>query len=271
MASSSALKFSLLSKLDNRKKRNQPRWDADIVHSDHAGDFFSGDYLSLSQHPHLRQKFLNTLASEPHLLGSTGSRALTGTTSNHIALEKYFAEELGVEKTMAFVSGYTANLTFFGCIPQSGDVILYDEYVHASVHDGIRLNRSKLGSALAFRHNSLTDLEAKIKDVLKRFPKIQEGKVTLFVAIESVYSMDGDFSPMHEILDTVERLVPKESTHVIVDEAHSFGLYGPGGKGLVRAWGLENRVHTVVITFTKAPNFIGGKWTFNKSWKIQTH
>ncbi|RXW22030.1 hypothetical protein EST38_g3824 [Candolleomyces aberdarensis] len=263
MATSFALESSLLSKLDNRKRRNQPRWDADIIHSDKAGDFFSGDYLSLSHHPHLRQKFLNALASEPLLLGSTGSRALTGSTANHIGLEKYFAEELGAERTMVYVSGYTANVTFFGCVPQAGDAILFDEYIHASVHDGIRLNRARLGGALAFQHNSLVDLEAKVKDIINRCPKIQEGKATLFVVVESVYSMDGDFGPLDGILEIVERLVPRESAHVVVDEAHSIGLYGPEGKGLVRAWGLEKRVHTVVMTFTKTLNFIGGVITTN--------
>ncbi|KAJ2927519.1 hypothetical protein H1R20_g9575, partial [Candolleomyces eurysporus] len=170
MATSFALDSSLLSKLDDRKRRNQPRWDADIIHPDDAGDFFSCDYLSLSRHPHLRQKFLGTLASEPRLLGSTGSRALTGSTTSHIGLEKYLAEELGVEKTMVYVSGYTANITFFG-----------------------------------------------------------------------------------------------ESAHVVVDEAHSIGLYGPGGKGLVRAWGLEKRVHTVMMTFTKTLNFTGGVITMNST------
>ncbi|KAJ2927520.1 hypothetical protein H1R20_g9574, partial [Candolleomyces eurysporus] len=263
MATSSALECSLISKLDDRKRRNQPRWDADIIHSDNAGDFFSGDYLSLSLHPHLRQKFLNALASEPLLLGSTGSRALTGSTANHIGLEKYFAEELSVERTMVYVSGYTANVTFFGCVPQAGDVILFDEYIHASVHDGIRLNRAKLGGTLAFQHNSLVDLEAKINYIVNLWPKIQEGKATLFVVVESVYSMDGDFGPLHGILEIVERLVPRESAHVVVDEAHSIGLYGPEGKGLVRAWGLEKRVHTVVMTFTKTLNSIGGAITTN--------
>ncbi|RXW22029.1 hypothetical protein EST38_g3822 [Candolleomyces aberdarensis] len=248
MATSFALDSSLLSKLDDRKRRNQPRWDADIIHSDDAGDFFSCDYLSLSHHPHLRERFLSTLASEPRLLGSTGSRALTGSTVSHIGLEKYLADELGVEKTMVYVSGYTANITFFGCVPQAGDVILCDEYIHASIHDGIRLNRPKLGGALC---------------VPTQLPSIREGKATLFVVVESVYSMDGDFGPLHGILEIVERLVPRESAHIVVDEAHSIGLYGPGGKGLVRAWGLEKRLHTGMMTFTKTLNFTGGVMTMN--------
>ncbi|RXW15550.1 hypothetical protein EST38_g10306 [Candolleomyces aberdarensis] len=222
----------------------------------HAGDFFSNDYLSIGKLPHIRQEFLNTLSQTPSLFGSTGSRAISGSTPHHIELEQYFKEQFEAEKAMIFNSGYICNLTFFGYAPQMGDVILYDEFVHASIHDGLRISRVK-EHTFSFSHNSASDLESKLKRILKDYPAIPSGLSTLFIVIESVYSMEGDFSPMEELIALVEKYVPSRSAHIVVDEAHSLGLYGPAGKGLLREWRLEKRVHSVIFPFTKAVNFIG--------------
>lgn len=247
----------MMEALNARGRANLPRFDGDVVFPDHAGDFFSNDYLSVNRLPHVRQAFLDTLAKEPLLLGATGTRAIAGTTKNHVALEKYFAEQFECEQAMIFNGGYMANLTFFGYAPQPDDVILYDDYIHASMHDGIRISRAK-DKAFGFKHNSVTDCESKIKQILDQYPKICNGTATLFIVLESVYSMEGDFAPLEEICDLVERLVPAKSAHIAVDEAHSIGLFGKGGKGLIRAWGLEKRIHTAIFPLTKAPNFIGG-------------
>ncbi|KAF6755159.1 pyridoxal phosphate-dependent transferase [Ephemerocybe angulata] len=255
-----ALETAMVASMNGRRDANLPRFDGDIVFPDHAGDFFSNDYLSVNRLPHIRQQFLDTLANEPLLLGSTGTRAIAGTTPQHVSLERYFSQQFDVEQAMIFNGGYMANLTFFGYAPQPGDVILYDEYIHASMHDGIRISRAA-NQAFGFVHNSLKDLESKIKQILQQYPKIADGTSTLFIVLESVYSMDGDFAPMEEIIDLVEKYVPPQSAHIAVDEAHSIGLFGPGGKGLLREWGLEKRVHSVIFPLTKAVNFIGGVLT----------
>jgi 8-amino-7-oxononanoate synthase len=232
--------------------------DADVLYSDHAGDFFSNDYLSIGKLPHIRQQFLDVLSQKPLIFGSTGSRAITGSTSDHIGLEQYFMKQLQVEKAMVFNSGYLCNMTFFGYAPQAGDVVLYDEFIHASIHDGLRISRAK-EHTIPFAHNSVADFESKLKQILRDYPAIPGGLSTLFIVIESVYSMEGDFAPMEEIIGLVEKYVPSKAAHIVVDEAHSLGLYGPSGKGLLREWGLEKRVHSVIFTFTKSVNFVGGK------------
>lgn len=250
--------------LNRHKRANLPRFDSDVVLPDHAGDFFSNDYLSINRFPHVRQAFLDTLANEPLLLGATGSRAIAGTTKNHVDLEQYFAKQFECEKAMIFNGGYMANLTFFGYAPQADDVILYDEYIHASMHDGIRISAAK-DRAFGFKHNSVVDCERKVRDILRQYPQIANGTATLFLVLESVYSMEGDFAPLEELIEVVERLVPKESAHIVVDEAHSIGLFGKNGKGLIREWNLQRRVHTAIFPLTKAPNFIGGVVTTTPS------
>jgi 8-amino-7-oxononanoate synthase len=254
----SALESSMITSLEARKRLDVPRYDADIVAPDHGGDFFSNDYLSIGKIPRIRRSFVDALSRTPFLFGSTGSRAISGSTSHHVELEEYFVEQFEAEKAMIFNSGYMCNLTFFGYAPQEGDVILYDEFIHASIHDGFRISRAK-DHTFAFSHNSVPDFESKLKQILHDYPAIPSGLSTLFIVIESVYSMEGDFSPMEEIITLVEKYVPSKSAHIVVDEAHSLGLYGPAGKGLLREWGLEKRVHSVIFPFTKAVNFIGCK------------
>ncbi|KAJ2932071.1 hypothetical protein H1R20_g5025, partial [Candolleomyces eurysporus] len=256
MSSRSALEASMRASLDARKRVGVPRMDSDILYSNQAGDLFSNDYLSIGQLPHIRQQFLDTLSQTPKLLGSTGSRAICGSTADHIELEDYLAKQFQVEKAMIFNGGYICNLTFFGYAPQAGDVVLYDEFVHASIHDGLRISRAK-DHTFSFAHNSLSDFESKLKQILRDYPSISGGLSTLFIVIESVYSMEGDFSPMEEIIALVEKYVPSRSAHIVVDEAHSIGLYGPGGKGLIREWGLEKRVHSAILPLTKGVNFTG--------------
>jgi 8-amino-7-oxononanoate synthase len=98
MSSHSVLETSMLASLETRRRAGVPRMDADVLYSDHAGDFFSNDYLSIGKLPHIRQQFLDVLSQKPLIFGSTGSRAITGSTSDHIGLEQYFMKQLQVEK-----------------------------------------------------------------------------------------------------------------------------------------------------------------------------
>ncbi|KAI0060078.1 aminotransferase [Artomyces pyxidatus] len=221
-----------------------------------APDLFSNDYLSIANNGQLRQSFLKRIAHSSHLFGSRGSRMLAGNTSEHIALESRLQQYFGTEAVMLFNSGYDANVSFFGSIPQEGDAVLFDELIHASCHDGLAVSRARK-AARPFAHNSVISFEMVLRQVLAGCPQIVARKATLFVVVESLYSMDGDFCPLPDFLRVLDRYVPSGCYHVVVDEAHSTGILGPGGRGFVAELGLQDRVHTVIHTFGKARGLTG--------------
>lgn len=188
-------------------------------------DFFSNDYLGLG-----RDK--RNFECAP---GSTGSRLLSGNSTLHNHTEMQMAQFFESQAALHFNSGYDANLGVFGTLPQKGDTIIYDELIHASVRDGIRLSWAK---SYSFRHNNLDHLRTRLEKA--------EGAV--YIAIESLYSMDGDMAPLPEIVS----LAKEYGAYVIVDEAHSGGIFGPQGKGIVVANKLEDDVFIRLITFGKA-------------------
>lgn len=221
-------------------------------------DFSSNDFLSLSTSPTLRSLFLAELHkhSTTFQLGSRGSRLLDGNSLYAESLERSIAAFHNAPTGILFNSGFDANAGFFACIPQSGDVIVYDEYIHASVHEGMRLSRA--GACVPFAHNSLADFERVLRRQVERDELIQSGRRNVFVAVESVYSMDGDVAPIRGIVEVVERMLPRGNGHVVVDEAHSTGITGPGGRGVVCGLGLEDRVFARLHTFGKALSSSGG-------------
>lgn len=158
---------------------------------------------------------------------------------------------------MLFNSGFDANSGFFACVPQNGDVVVFDAFIHASVHEGMRLSRA--GKCVKFEHNSVSDLRRILSELLKD-KKIREGERNVFVAVESLYSMDGDLCPLKEIVELVERMLPSRNGHIIVDEAHSNGIYGFQGTGIVCSLGLEDRIFARLHTFGKAIGCNGGKY-----------
>lgn len=196
----------------------------------HSGliDFCSNDYLGLAREPQLHD------SGHHEFYGATGSRLISGHHSLFDEVEKVLATFYQAEAALIFNSGYAANLGFFSCVPQRGDIILYDELIHASIRDGIRLSHAK---SYSFPHN---DSEA-----LKRSLEKAEGKV--FVAVESVYSMDGDAAP----LETMADICKDFGAALVVDEAHAAGAFGEG-KGLVVQRGLTEQVFARVVTFGKA-------------------
>lgn len=223
-------------------------------------DLFSNDYLSLATNNHLRQAVLERLNKAPYILGTTGTRALCGSPSQLISLEKRMKEYWDAPSALICNSGYDANLAFFGTLPQSTDAVIYDELIHMSIIDGLRVCRANQ-ALVSFSHNSLTSLRETILRILASKPNIAAGHGTLFVALESAYSMDGDFAALPEIITIVEELVPAGAFHIVVDEAHTTGLYGAKGKGFVSLLGLERRVHTALHTFGKGCGFFGGEST----------
>ena len=193
-------------------------------------DFSSNDYLGLSRHPAV-QEAQRVVAPA----GSTGSRLLTGDSAAAQALETQLAHFHRAEAALLFNSGYTANLGFFATIPQRGDTILYDTDSHASVKEGIRASQA---TGWSFRHHDLADLER----------KLARATGSVFVAVEALYSMGGDMAPLAELAEFCQR----RGLHLVVDEAHSNGIYGPRGEGLVVELGLESAVFARILTFGKA-------------------
>ncbi|KAI9460310.1 pyridoxal phosphate-dependent transferase [Boletus coccyginus] len=214
-------------------------------------DFTSNDYLSLSTSPALRNALLSALSVSPKILGSGGSRLLVP-CQPHADLESRLCRFFGAEAVLLFNSGFDANVGFFSAVPQPGDVVLYDAHIHASVHDGMRLSRLAPDSLLPFSHNSVADLRFTLSKLLTDRENIKNGRASVFVAVESLYSMDGTIAPLTLIAECVEELLPLGNGYIIVDEAHSTGIYGPKGRGLVAEMGLEKRVFARLHTFGKA-------------------
>jgi 8-amino-7-oxononanoate synthase len=198
-------------------------------------DFCSNDYLGFAS-----DKTLIDLDNNGLKIGSTGSRLITGNSELAEETEAIIAHFHKAEAALIYSSGYAANVGLFSCLVGLGDTIISDEYIHASIIDGIRLNKA---NRMWFKHNDLEDLEAKLK--------LANNKTV--VVIESIYSMDGDEGP----LSIIANLCEKYGALLIVDEAHSTGIYGKKGEGLVCHYGLENRVYARIHTFGKALGFHG--------------
>jgi len=260
----STLEKQLTAALKSREARHihrslPPSADAALV------DFSSNDYLSLSKSSELRTRFLEKLGSTEQILGSGGSRLLIN-GSAHVDLEDrlrlFFsrtdpASPLTLaQDALLFNSGFDANVGFFACVPQPGDCVLYDEYIHASVHDGMRVSRAV---CVPFQHNSIEDLEKKLLRQKNERPGLADGSDSVFIAVESLYSMDGTISPLADIIQLAESAFPSRNAYVFVDEAHSTGIYGPNGRGLVNLLGLQSRVFARLHTFGKALAGTGGE------------
>ena len=187
-------------------------------------DFYSNDYLGFS-------KFQISHTNTKIIGGSTGSRLLSGNSKASEECEFFLANYFQSEAALVFNSGYDANIGLFSSIPQKGDTVIYDSLIHASVRDGIRLSYA---DSYSFRHNDIDDLKQKLK----------RAKGTVFVAIESLYSMDGDVAP----IEYIQKICEENNALLIVDEAHAGGVLGEEGKGL----SLKLNVFARLITFGKA-------------------
>lgn len=134
-------------------------------------------------------------------------------------------------------------------LPQSGDYILYDSLIHASVHDGMRASRTAQHRRLSFKHNDLEDLSNLLNKINS---DASSSTSNVFFVVESVYSMDGDMCPLIELTELVDSFLPRERRCVIVDEAHAVGLYGSNGAGLVDELGVKESIDIRLATFGKA-------------------
>lgn len=211
----------------------------------HGIDLTSNDYLGMAEHPELRRAAVEALEGGL-MVGAAGSRLLRGHTIFHQDLESYAAAYFGAEKTLYFSSGFQANFALFSTLADRHDAVIYDSLIHASVRDGLQASNAR---SVKFAHNDLNDLESRVQAVCDQAERV-------FIAVESVYSMDGDMAPLRGILEIAERY----DAILIVDEAHASGIYGVGGRGLcweiIQVQGYERLI--TLHTCGKAIGVAGG-------------
>lgn len=192
-------------------------------------DFSSNDYLGLSEHPKIKATIINALNSGTSI-GSGGSRLLSGHKKEHQNLEEFAANYFNKEACLFFSSGFIANYALFTTLPDRKDFIIYDELIHASVRDGIKASNAK---SIKFKHNNLQSLKEKIQ-------KAQSlNAVSIWIGIESVYSMDGDLADTSGILEIIKN---NKNIYLIIDEAHATGIFGQDGKGLSYNLNYDNLI-----------------------------
>lgn len=185
----------------------------------HGIDFTSNDYLGLAQSRELAQAVEHAIARGVPV-GAGGSRLLRGNHEEHEALEQEAAHFFGGETALFFGGGFIANSALLSTLPSRGDLIIYDEFIHASAHDGMRLSKA---NSLAVRHNDAQAFEDSIAAWRR-----DGGTGQPWIVIESLYSMDGDRAPIRDLFDIARR----HDAMLVIDEAHATGVFGASGRGL---------------------------------------
>ena len=232
------LPLKLTKSIDIRKQQNAVRKlgsKKDLI------DFSSNDYLGFSD---LKPIYFaaEKILTDFNLMknGATGSRLLSGNHQLFSHAEDFIANFHSADSALIFNSGYDANIGFFSSVPQRGDLIFYDELAHASIRDGISMSRAK---AYKFKHNDIADL----RDHIERSRNINK-ESEIYIVTESVFSMDGDIPD----LKTLAEFAEKQRCFLVIDEAHSTGVFGLDGAGMVQELGIQDKVFARIITFGKA-------------------
>lgn len=238
------LSKSLQQKLELREKQNTLR---KLPAPNNLVDFASNDYIGFAKNEiifHETHQFL--IDNNFKVNGASGSRLLSGNHILYNETENYISKFHNTEAALIFNSGYDANLGFFSAVPQRNDIILYDEFCHASIRDGIQLSNAK---AYKFEHNNFEALEKLITKFQSPTSNLQFPN--FYIVTESVFSMDGDSPNMEELINLSE----KYDAYLVVDEAHALGVFGSpetsGGEGLLQSLGLEDKVFARIMTFGK--------------------
>lgn len=199
-------------------------------------------YLGLNRHPRVIAKTM--AAVEAFGTGSGSSAPSGGMCSLHREIERRFAEMTGKERAILFPTGFAANMGAMASLPGPDDLVILDRESHASIIDGCRLSGRRY---ITFEHNDVQDLARKLEMSRGRHPNV-------FVVVESAYSMSGDLCPLKEIV----ALKDQHRFYLYVDEAHSFGFYGPEGRGYCVEQGVMDQVDFFMTTLSKATAATGG-------------
>ena len=203
--------------------------------------FGSHCYSGLVNDPRIKEAAIEAIRK--YGTGCAGSPFLNGTLDLHKKLEQRLAEYIGKEDVMIYSTGFGVNLGVVSCVTGREDYILWDEQDHASIIEGRRLSFSQ---QLKYKHNDMASLE-------KQLQRCEPDKVKLIVT-DGVFSMEGDVANIPEIV----RLAKKYDASVMVDEAHSIGVFGEGGRGTVNHFGLTKDVDLIMGTFSKSFASLGG-------------
>lgn len=209
--------------------------------------FGSNSYLGLTNHPKVKEAAIE--ATHKYGTGCAGSPFLNGTIDLHKTLEGRLAEFVGKEEAIVYSTGFGVNLGTISCMTSREDYVILDEFDHASIIEGRRLSYS---NALRYKHNDMASLEAILK-------KCDPDKVKLIVT-DGLFSMEGDVAPIKEITT----LAKKYNADIFVDEAHSLGVFGRNGSGLVSEAGATDDVALIMGTFSKSFASLGGFIATNK-------
>lgn len=227
----------LHTKLKNRITENSFRTLS--LNDDDKIDFYSNDYLGYAKDDSLyHQSHLITLDLKTKN-GATGSRLISGNFKNYEEVETDIANFHKAESSLLFNSGYVANVGLFSSVPQRGDIVFYDELIHASIRDAMLMGFAK---SVKFKHNDLSDLER----LLTKYKNTPDAD--FYIVTESVFSMDGDSPDLIKMVEVAHQF----HANLIVDEAHGLGVFGVNGEGLVQDLGLQDEVFARVMTFGKA-------------------
>ncbi|SHL30094.1 aminotransferase class I/II-fold pyridoxal phosphate-dependent enzyme [Flavobacterium saccharophilum] len=224
---------NLIQKLETRKQNNALR---QLPSFNNLVDFSSNDYIGFSRSEAIFKLAHHYLIENDIVQnGATGSRLISGNHSLYQIAETFIAEFHDAESSLIFNSGYDVNVGFFSAVPQRNDVILYDELSHASIRDGITMSNAK---SYKFNHNDFEDLER----LILKFPD-----TTIYIVTETVFSMDGDSPNLEELV----MLSEKYNCYLVVDEAHTLGVFGEKGEGLTQYLNLHHRIFARIMTFGK--------------------
>jgi len=224
-------------------------------------DFSSNDYLGFSKNRGIAEG-ANKILLKTSIVknGATGSRLLSGNHLLYNDLEETLLKFHESESALVFNSGYDANIGFFSAVPQRGDIVFFDEYIHASIRDGIKLGNAK---SYKFKHNDIKDLKLKCDAERARKAIGSPNETETYIVTESVFSMDGD-SPD---LNAFTEFCSENNCRLVVDEAHAVGVFGEKGEGLVQHLGLQNRIFARIVTFGKAVGCHGAAILGSKALK----
>ncbi len=201
----------------------------------------SNNYLGLTHHPEVIEAGVEALRK--YGSGLTGSRFLNGNILLHEKLEAELADFVGKENALVFSTGFNVNLGVISTTVGSSDLIFIDAFNHASIVDGAKFSRARITK---FKHNNIADLEKKLANA--------DPNKARFIIVDGIFSMEGDVAKLPEMI----RVAKKYEARTMIDEAHSVGVMGPNGEGVVGHYNLSSKVDLIMGTFSKSLAGVGG-------------